>query len=67
MQRHLRARVSGGLLLPLEPIGVPEGSEVDLTMEVPDTAKTLPAVTFGEWDLGVYQPLTRESIYEDVC
>jgi hypothetical protein len=55
------------LLLPLEPIGVPEGSEVDLTMEVPDTAKTLPAVTFGEWDLGVYQPLTRESIYEDVC
>lgn len=67
MKRHLRARVSAGMLMPLEPIGVPDGSEIDLTMDMPDTAKTIPAVTFGEWDLGAQQPLTRESIYEDVC
>jgi hypothetical protein len=45
MKRHLRARVSGGMLMPLEPIGVPDGSEIDLTMDVPETAKTIPAVT----------------------
>ncbi len=66
MTRSLRARVTGGLLVPLEPIGVPDGIEIELTMEVPERAKTIAAIAFGEWDLGVCQPLTREDIYDDV-
>ncbi len=64
--RSLRARVAGGLLVPLEPIGVPDGSEIELTMEMPERAKTIAAMAFGEWDLGVCRPLTCEDIYDNV-
>ena len=67
MTRSLRARVSGGLIVPLEPIEVPDGIEIELTMEIPERAKTITAMDFGEWDLGATQPLTREDIYGDVC
>ena len=45
---------------------MPEGSDVDVTVEVPEAPKKLPPLTFRTWDLDVKQPLTREDIYEDV-
>jgi hypothetical protein len=45
---------------------LPEGSDVDVTVEVPEATKKLPPLTFRTWDLDVKQPLTREDIYEDV-
>ena len=66
MKRHLRAKVQAGRIELLEPFDLPEGSEVDVTVEVLEAPKKLPALTFRVWDLGVKQPLTREDIYEDV-
>jgi hypothetical protein len=66
VKRHLRAKVHAGRIELLEPCDLPEGSEVDLMVEVPEPPKKLPTLAFGEWDLGVRQPLTREDIYEDV-
>ena len=33
MIRTIRARVRGGMLTPLEPLNLPDGSEVDVTVE----------------------------------
>ena len=66
MKRHLRAKVQAGRIELLEPVELPEGSEVDVTVEVPEAPKKLPTLTFRTWDLGVKQPLAREDIYEDV-
>jgi hypothetical protein len=66
MKRHLRAKVQAGHIELLEPFDLPEGSEVEVTIEVPGAPKTLPALAFNAWDLGVKQPLTREDTYEDV-
>ena len=66
MKRHLRARVHAGQLEPTEPVALPEGTVVELTLEVPEELQARPRVTFRARKLGVRQPLTREAIYEDV-
>jgi hypothetical protein len=67
MKRHLLARVLAGHLEPDEPVDLPDGTVVELTLEVPGPApKSRPRVTFRPRKIGVRQPLTRESIYEDV-
>ena len=52
MKRHLRAKVQAGRIELLEPFDLPEGSEVDVTFEVLEAPKKLPALTFralGPW------------------
>jgi hypothetical protein len=66
MKRHLRARVRAGHLEPAEPVSLPEGTVVELTLEIPEPPKARPPVSFRVRKLGVRQPLTREAIYEDV-
>jgi len=66
MKRHLRARVQGGNLAPTEPVALPEGMIVELTLETPEPQETRSRITFRPRDLGVRQPLTREAIYDDV-
>jgi hypothetical protein len=66
MKRHLRGKVHAGRLELLETFELPEGSELEVTVEVPEPPKKLQALMFGEWDLGANQPLTRKAIYEDV-
>ncbi len=66
MKRHLRARVQGGNLAPTEPVALPEGMIVELTLETPEPPETRSRITFRPRDLGVRQPLTREAIYDDV-
>jgi hypothetical protein len=66
MKRHLRARVFAGHLEPAEPVALPDGTVVDLTLEIPEPPQSRPQVAFRPRKLGVIQPLTRESIYEDV-
>jgi predicted DNA-binding antitoxin AbrB/MazE fold protein len=52
MTRTIRARVSGGMLAPVEPLDLPEGSEVDVTVETgPSGAAGVEAIraTSGAW------------------
>ena len=52
MTRTIRARVTRGLLAPIEPLELPEGSEVDVTVTV-DRASTEDVAAFrraaGSW------------------
>jgi hypothetical protein len=66
MKRHLRARVCAGHLEPVEPMALPDGTIVELTLEIPEPPESRPRVSFRPRKLGVRQPLTREAIYEDV-
>jgi len=66
MKRHLRARVCAGRLETTESLALPDGTVVDLTLELSDPPESRPKVSFRPRKLGVRQPLTRESIYEDV-
>jgi hypothetical protein len=66
MRRHLRARVQAGRIELLEPFDLPEGSEVDVTVEVPEAPKKLPNVVLRTWNLGLRsRPVTREDAYDD--
>ncbi len=60
--RVVRARVHQGHLEPLEDLALPEGSEITMTIDIPDRI----AVVFDTYDLGALAPLTRQDIYADV-
>lgn len=66
--RTVRFKVRRGHLEPLEPVNLVEGSEVEVSVSLADTANepAQPAVAFRSWKMGVKEPLTREDIYEDV-
>lgn len=66
MKRHLHARVQADRLELLEPLELPEGSEVDVTVEVLEAPKKLPNVVLRTWNLGLgSRPITREDAYGD--
>jgi predicted DNA-binding antitoxin AbrB/MazE fold protein len=66
MKRHLLARVEGGNFAPTEPVELPEGMIVELTLETPEPPEARSRAVFRPRKMGVRQPLTREVIYEDV-
>jgi len=64
MKRYLRARVRAGRLETAEPVSLPEGTLVELTLEVLEPQQSRPPVTFRARKIGVKQALTREVIYD---
>ena len=66
-RRTLRARVHGQVLEVLEGVPLPEGAEVEVTIEVPDPVSASPPgpTVFAVWSLGAQEPLTRREIYDD--
>ena len=67
-QRRVRARFRHGNFEPVEPITLPEDSEVDLTVDMPEGKgpQGHPDVELASWDLGIKGPITRCEIYDDV-
>ena len=64
--RTIRARVHAGHLEPIEKLALLEGSEVTVTLDMPEEPPpTQQPVQFRSWNLGVRQPLTREDIHDD--
>lgn len=61
----IRARVHAGHLEPLEKVTLTEGSEVTVTIDIPDATKAKQRVVFGSWDMGAPVPLTRGMIYDE--
>ena len=61
MKSHLLARVLADHLEPDAPVDLPDGTVVELTLEVPEPPKSRPRVTLCPRKLGVRQSLTRES------
>ena len=68
MAGTIRVRVRNGMLEPLEPINLPEGAIVTITiLNLPSPARAVWKETpFAEWPLGVKGTLSREEIYEDL-
>lgn len=65
--RVVRAIPRRGRLDLLEPLDLPEGQPVQVTVE--SLAPVLPVAErepLGTWNLGVKQPLTRDEIYADL-
>lgn len=62
---RIRARVRQGRLEPVGHVDLPEGEEVTLTVDLPETAQHRGAAALASWDLGVKEPLTRDEIYGD--
>ncbi len=64
--RTVRARVHGNHLEPVEDLELVDGSEVTLTLEIPEGRKPRERVEFASRKLGVKMPITRDVIYEDI-
>lgn len=65
--RIVRARVHRGRLEPLEDLALPEGTEITMTIDIPDRGAKSPttALTFDTYDLGATVPVSRQDIYDD--
>jgi len=59
--RTIRARVTRGNLAPLEPLDLPEGSEVDVTVATVPTAPDLAAAAGGSKDKTNAEELIRST------
>jgi hypothetical protein len=66
-RRIIRARVRGRILEVLDGLPLPEGNELELTVDVPEpeAARVTPKVAFAVFNLGARVPLTRDDIYDD--
>ena len=65
--RTVRAIKRNGCLELLDPVDLPEGKEVRVTLDVvvpAARAKDMPQL--ATWDLGVRTPLRREDLYDDL-
>ena len=67
-RRNVLARVHAGRVEPLERLPFPEGAEVTVTGEVPDSRATQapPASDWPVRRLGIKEPVTRGDIYDDL-
>lgn len=67
MTRTIRARVSGGMLAPVEPLDLPEGSEVEVTVEAGPSEADIAAsrAAAGGWKGKVDTEGLIRNIYAD--
>ena len=67
MRRTIRARVKGGVLEPLEPIDVPEGTEMTVTLFDSPSPKDLEAFrrSAGSWKGTIDADALIRNIYAD--
>lgn len=64
MRRTVRVRVRGRHLEPLEDLPLAEGTEVTLTIEIPEGATGKARPKLSVWDLGAPASLSRKD-YRD--
>lgn len=63
--RTVRARFFGGSLRPLEALELPDGAEVNVTVDYPEAdARQAPRPRLAVWNLGAPPTLTRGDYYE---
>lgn len=67
MTRMIRARVTGGMLAPLEPLDLPDGSEVDVTVATGPSEADIAAsrAAAGGWKGKVDAEALIRNIYAD--
>ncbi len=67
MTRTVRARVTSGMLAPLEPLDLPDGSEVEVTVATGPSAEDVAAFrsAAGAWRGTVDADALIRNIYED--
>ncbi|MCC7537460.1 MAG: hypothetical protein IT379_14650 [Deltaproteobacteria bacterium] len=56
----------GRQLEPVDELALPDGSEVTLTIEIPQPREERKRVEFAVWDLGVKVPIARDVIYDGI-
>ncbi len=67
MTRRIRARVTRGMLAPVEPLDLPDGSEVDVTLETGPSAADVAAFrnAEGAWRGTIDADVLIRNVYED--
>lgn len=66
IKHTFRVVLRHGLLAPLEPLDLPDGTTAQVTLEVLPTKNGKRRPDFERWNLGVKEPLTRDEIYGDL-